>query len=301
MQELLTQYPAILAIMLGLALAEWIWARTYSSRGYDAASSLASIGVAVGQSLLKPLGAIVIGGTYLALYEMAPFRVPIDDWRSWVAGFFAVEFAYYWFHRFSHRINWLWATHAVHHSANELTLPAAVRLGWTGVLSGGWLIFAPLILIGFAPQMIGLLLGLNLLYQYGLHTEAVRKLGPLEWVFNTPSHHRAHHASEEPWLDCNFGGVLIIFDRLFRTFVPEPATGGLRYGLTEPILSNNPLIIALRQWVVMIQLFRAADSNADRWRIVVGRPSELAAIKLRQRPDCRNVPTTVLDFGAASD
>jgi sterol desaturase/sphingolipid hydroxylase (fatty acid hydroxylase superfamily) len=287
-QELLTQYPIVLVIMLALAAAEFVWARFFARRGYDVGNSLASIGVAIGQSLLKPLGGVLILGTYMALYAATPLRLPVDDWRTWVAGFFAVEFAYYWFHRFSHRINWLWATHAVHHSANELTLPAAIRLGWTGVLSGGWLVFAPLVLIGFPPQMVGLLLAINLLYQYGLHTEAIRKLGPLEWVLNTPSHHRAHHASEELWLDCNFGGVLIIFDRMFGTFVPEPEEGGLRYGLTEPIHSNNPFVIALRQWAIMARLFWFADNARDRWLVIAGRPSELEGLRERHKVNRKN-------------
>jgi sterol desaturase/sphingolipid hydroxylase (fatty acid hydroxylase superfamily) len=283
MQELLTQYPWIIAAMLGLAIAEWAWLRFGAGRSYDAGTSAASVGVAIGQNLIKPTGGVVILGFYTALHQLTPLRLPMDDWRVWVAGFFAVEFAYYWFHRWSHHINWLWATHAVHHSANELTLPAAIRLGWTGVISGGWLVFAPLVLLGFPPVMIGLLLAINLLYQFGLHTEVVRKLGPLEYVFNTPSHHRAHHASEGPWLDCNFGGVLIIFDRLFGTFVAEPEEGGLRYGLTEPIRSNNPFVIALRQWAVMARLFWNARTGHDRWRIIAGRPSELAEIAERQR------------------
>jgi sterol desaturase/sphingolipid hydroxylase (fatty acid hydroxylase superfamily) len=279
MQELLTQYPIILAIMLGLAMAEWAWLRFALRRRYDLGGSFASVGVAIGQTLIKPLGAAVILGTYFALYNLTPFRLPINDWRVWLAGFFAVEFAYYWFHRWSHRINWLWATHAVHHSANELTLPAAIRLGWTGVISGGWLVFAPLILLGFPPPMIGLLLAANLLYQFLLHTELVRHLGPLEWVLNTPSHHRAHHASEGPWLDCNFGGVLIIFDRMFGTFVAEPKEGGLCYGLTDPIISNNPFIIAFRQWAIMARLFWRADDWTTRLRVLVGQPSELAGIE----------------------
>lgn len=139
--------------------------------------------------------------------------------------------AYYWFHRFSHTVRWLWATHAVYHSASEFTLPAAVRLGWTGLFSLGWLIYLPLILTGFPPLMVATLLAANLLYQYTLHTEAIDRLGPLELVLNTPSHHRAHHASDVPFLDCNFGGMLIIYDRLFGTFRRESDGGGLTYGL----------------------------------------------------------------------
>jgi sterol desaturase/sphingolipid hydroxylase (fatty acid hydroxylase superfamily) len=281
MQELLTQYPGILGIMLLLSIAEWGWARFYAKRGYDVGASLASFGVAFGQSIIKPATAFIVIGTYAAVHSVALWHFAMDDWRIWVAGFFAVEFAYYWFHRWSHNINWLWATHAVHHSANELTLPAAIRLGWTGVLSGGWLIFAPLIFIGFPPAMVAILLALNLLYQFGLHTEAIRKLGPFERVFNTPSHHRAHHSSDEKWLDCNFGGVLIIFDRMFGTFVPEPDQGGLRYGLTYPIFGNNPVTIALRQWMIMWHNWQSAPNWSERRDILVGRPGMLRPLPAR--------------------
>jgi sterol desaturase/sphingolipid hydroxylase (fatty acid hydroxylase superfamily) len=278
MQELLTQRPWLLAVMAMLALAEVAWARFVARRTYDFGATLASVGVAIGQFLIKPVTGGIILAVYGSVYALAPWQLPISDWRVWGLGFFAVEFAYYWFHRWSHRINWLWATHAVHHSANELTLPAAIRLGWTGVLSGGWLVFTPLIILGFPPAMIGLLLALNLLYQFGLHTETVRQLGPLEWVLNTPSHHRAHHASDRPWLDCNFGGVLIIFDRWFGTFVPEPDQGGLHYGLTEPIRSNNPFTIALAQWFRLLAAMRRARGWRDRVRLAFGPPAMLGAI-----------------------
>lgn len=272
MQEIVTRHPGVLIAMAVLALAEFVWARVIAGRGYDVRASAASIGVAIGQTLIKPLTMGVIAVTYGWVHSFALWTLPMDNWQSWVVGFFALEFAYYWFHRWSHTVNWLWATHAVHHSANELTLPAAIRLGWTGFISGGWLIFAPLALLGMPPAMIALLLAANLFYQFGLHTEAVRKLGPLEWVLNTPSHHRAHHACDGPWLDCNFGGVLIVFDRWFGTFVPEPEEGGLRYGLTDPIRSNNPVVIALRQWAIMAAELATARGWQHRALILFGKP-----------------------------
>jgi sterol desaturase/sphingolipid hydroxylase (fatty acid hydroxylase superfamily) len=232
MQELLTQYPGILLAMVALAFGEWAWIRCYQKSTYNAGASLASVAVAIGQALIKPLTGGIIITTYVGIYALTPIRLPMDNVFVWVAGFFGVEFAYYWFHRWSHRVNWLWATHAVHHSATELTFPAAIRLGWTGVISGGWLVFAPLVLAGFPPKMIAILLAANLLYQFVLHTETFGKWGPLEWMLNTPSHHRAHHSSDDAWLDCNFGGVVIFYDRIFGTFVAEPESRGLHYGLT---------------------------------------------------------------------
>ena len=243
--------PFILALALALALAELIWRRWGLGRGYDLGSAAASLGVMVLGIVPKQIGALVLGTVLFALSWLAPWRMPMDDWRIWVACFLGVELAYYWFHRCSHMIRWFWANHAVHHSANEFVLPSAYRLGWFGPLMGSWLFFAPLVLIGFPPAMVMGLLGINLLYQYLLHTELVGRLGPLEWVLNTPSHHRVHHSREEAYLDCNFGGVVIVFDRLFGTYRAEPEGRRLDYGLVHRLESNNPLRIGLHELGVL--------------------------------------------------
>jgi sterol desaturase/sphingolipid hydroxylase (fatty acid hydroxylase superfamily) len=272
MESLIAQYPIVLIVMFGLSVVEYVWMRRSSTMIYDLKAAGASVGVAIGQFAIKPLTASLIFGVYKWLYDLAPIQLAMDDWWVWVLCFLALEFAYYWMHRWSHTIEWMWATHAVHHSSNQIILPVAIRLGWTGAVSGAWLIFAPLALMGFPPEMIVLMLAINLFYQFGLHTEAVRKLGVLEWVLNTPSHHRAHHASDPAFLDCNFGGVLIIFDRIFGTFRAEPDGGGLTYGLTRPLISYNPFIIALRQWGILAQKIVASRSLAQTWQALFGRP-----------------------------
>lgn len=244
----LPRSPVLLAVIAVAVLIEWYWRARIAGRGYDAAAAAGSFGVALGNTLLKPLTGIVMGTAYLAAWNATPLHLPLGDWRVWVAGFIVMEFAYYWFHRWSHTVRWLWATHAVHHSASEMTLPAAIRLGWTGLISGAWLVFVPVILIGFHPALVAALFGANLAYQFFLHTEAVGKLGPLEWVFNTPSHHRAHHASNPRYIDRNYGGVLIVFDRLFGTYVEESADEPLRYGLAHAMESKNPFVIAFHEW-----------------------------------------------------
>ncbi len=283
MPEVLNRHPAVLLLFLALALVEYGWRTRWAGRGYDRSAAAASLGVALGQMLLKPLSAGIIGAAFIAAHALAPVKLPISDWRVWIAGFFAVEFAYYWLHRWSHTVNWLWATHAVHHSANEMTLPAAIRLGWTGALSGGWLVFVPLILIGFPPFVVATLLGVNLLFQFTLHTEAIGKLGWLEHVFNTPSRHRAHHSADTPFLDCNFGGVLIIFDTLFGTLRTEPDGGGLRYGLVKPIRSNNPFRIAFYQWRAMLTALAQATSWRRRFETLFGRPDSLDRVEVPVR------------------
>lgn len=274
----MTHRPVVLLLFLILALIEWRWRTRPGARGYDWRASAASLGIGVGQFMLRPLTAAMLTSVYSAAHRIALFPMSIDDWRVWVVGFFAVEFAYYWFHRWSHMVNWLWATHAVHHSANEMTLPAAIRLGWTNIVSGGWLLFLGLVLIGFPPLVVFGLLGANLLYQYPLHTELIGKLGPFEWVFNTPSHHRAHHASDAAYLDCNFGGVLIVFDRMFKTLRIEPDEGGLSYGLVRPITGYDPLVIAFSQWRLMLIGLKLASTWRERWTILLGRPAALDRI-----------------------
>lgn len=248
--EGLLRHPEFVLLALAAVAVEGWW-RLRSGRGYDWASAAASLGVAVGNAAARPLNALVIAGAFGLIYAATPFRLPVDDWRVWVAAFFAVEFCYYWFHRWSHTVRWMWATHAVHHSACEMNLTAAIRLGWTGALSGGWIVFTPLILAGFHPAMIAALLTANLAYQFFLHTEAVGRLGPLEAVFNTPSHHRVHHACDAPYLDRNFGGVLIVFDRMFGTFAEERTDTPLRYGLTTGPSSRNPLVVAFAEWAAL--------------------------------------------------
>lgn len=297
MIEVLTRHPAVLLAMLVAVIAEWAWRTRIAGRGYDVRASLASVAVWAGGLLLKPVAVLVIAPVFTALAAMAPVQFSSHDWRVWVVGFFAVEFAYYWFHRWSHLVNWLWATHATHHSANEMTLPAAIRLGWTGPLSGGWLVYAPLILVGFPPVVVVTLLTANLLYQYWLHTEAIGKLGPIEWVFNTPSHHRAHHASDADYLDCNFGGVLIVFDRLFGSFRAEPEGRGLRYGLTAPIRSHNPVTIALQQWSILLLAMRRAGSLEAALAIAAGRPRLIDSTAQGEQEAARVAPVQIAQNG----
>lgn len=268
--QLAFQHRWVLIAMLIAVAAEYFWRRR--SRGYDLRAASASLGVAVGQALIRPVSGLLLIPIFQLAYARAPMPLPVDDWRTWAAGFVAVEFAYYWFHRASHTIRWMWATHAVHHSATELVFPSAIRLGWTEFFSLGWMFFAALVLAGFPPLVVITLLALNLLYQFPLHTEAVGRLGPLEWVLNTPSHHRAHHSSDGPWLDRNFGGVTIVFDRLFGTFRAEPGDRSLNYGLVHPQPSHNPARIALHEWQRLFDDMAAAKGALAKFRVAIGRP-----------------------------
>ncbi|MSO64413.1 MAG: sterol desaturase family protein [Alphaproteobacteria bacterium] len=245
--------PGLFAFPVFLVLialeAWWLWAR----RGhvYPWRDSLTSLAIAAGHKLSSLLPGLVAGPLYFLAWKYRLATVPLDTWWGVVALFFGVEFFYYWFHRYSHECRWLWATHAVHHSPQQLNFAAAYRLGWTGVLSGNWVFWLPLAFVGFDPAAVFLVLGLNLVYQFFLHTELIGRLGPIEWFFNTPSHHRVHHATNPAYLDRNYGGVVIIFDRLFGTFVAERADEPCRYGLVHPVGSLNPFKVAFHEWVAM--------------------------------------------------
>lgn len=245
---------------------------TRNAHDHDAKETAASVGVAIGDIAMRLLTGAIAAVPFLYCYQHRMFDIPMTNAWSWIALFIGVEFFYYWFHRASHRIRWLWATHAVHHSATHFNLSAAIRLGWTGTISGAFVFFLPLALIGFHPFAIGLIIGLGLIYQFFLHTALPVQLGPLEWLLNTPAHHRVHHASNENCLDKNYGSVLIVFDRLFGTFAAAPAGEELSFGVKGRPASNNPLSIALSEWVHLWRDAKKAPRLIDKLRVVIGVP-----------------------------
>jgi len=240
---------AVVAAFLTLSLGEALWLILHRGDRYAWREATASIVVAVGRRLSRLAAAPLIGAVYALAWEhrVHTFALLAEPW-AWLPLFLGIEFTYYWYHRWSHEVRWMWATHRTHHSTPVLHLPAAVRLGWTSLLSGGWLLYTPLVLLGFHPLAVLLLIAANLTYQFWLHTETVPKLGPLEWFLNTPSHHRVHHAVNPRYLDRNYGGVVIVFDRLFGTFAAEDAAESCRYGLVGETAGRNPLRLAFEEW-----------------------------------------------------
>ena len=193
-------------------------------------------------------------------FEHRIATVAVDSWLVVALLFIGQEFCYYWFHRASHRVRWFWCNHAVHHSPNALNLSAAFRIGVLSKLTGTGFFFIPLIWFGIDPRTVFGVLTLNLLYQFWIHATWIPKLGPLEWVLNTPSAHRVHHAANIDYLDANFGGVLIVFDRLFGTYVAERDELPCRYGLVEPMTSYNPLQVEFLQWIALADDLARAPS-----------------------------------------
>ena len=203
----------------------------------------------IGRKLMAFLPLSLAAPIFALAWQHRIFTVEINTALAVLLLFVGQEFCYYWYHRASHRIRFFWATHAVHHSPNELTLGTAYRLGWTGKITGTAIFFAPLVFLGVRPEVVLATLSLNLLYQFWLHTTWIPKLGWFEYVFNTPSAHRVHHASNVDYLDANYGGVLIIFDRLFGTYVAERDDEPCRFGLVHPTTTHNPFVNQFEHWV----------------------------------------------------
>ncbi|HXJ01618.1 MAG TPA: sterol desaturase family protein [Micropepsaceae bacterium] len=264
--------PYFLALVISLIVIEFLWHRWRGSEGYDLKESVASLAIAIGRRFTRLASAALLAPLFLWVYDHRLFTIGVQGIASGFVVFMVTEFFYYWFHRFSHSVRWMWASHAVHHSPTKLNLSAAYRIGWTDLVSGDWLFFLMPIWFGFDPLAVFAALGTNLTYQIFLHTEAVPALGPIEWIFNTPAHHRVHHAKNESCLDKNFGGVLIIYDRLFGTFAKAPGNEPLQYGRVERVPSLNPLRIAFGEWLSIARDVFRAKSPKRMWDAAFGRP-----------------------------
>jgi sterol desaturase/sphingolipid hydroxylase (fatty acid hydroxylase superfamily) len=185
----------------------------------------------------------------MLLWQITPLDLGTSVWVIALC-FVLDDLRYYWVHRFGHRVRWVWAAHVNHHSSQHYNLTTALRQTWTGTFTFMMVVRAPLILLGFHPAMVLFVGGINLIYQFWIHTEAIGKLPRwVEAVMNTPSHHRAHHGRNARYLDCNYAGVFIIWDRMFGTFVPEVDNDKVDYGLVHNLGTFNPLRVAFHEWV----------------------------------------------------
>ncbi|WDE04437.1 sterol desaturase family protein [Thalassomonas viridans] len=269
---------AVFLVFLASVVAlEALWLIAVRKKKFPWRESLANFSVAIIKRLIDLVTYGIAGGLVFWAYEYRVMTITVDNLATGIVYFLLFELAYYWHHRWAHKIRWLWATHSVHHSANHMNLSVAARLGWTGLLSGGVLVFMPLAVLGFHPLLIFVTLAISLFYQVFLHTELIGKLGPLEWFLNTPSHHRVHHGSNSRYLDKNFGGVLIIYDRLFATFAGEEEK--VIYGLTRPLFSYNPVIIAFDEWVKMFRDLRRAQGIRQAFGFLFARPGWRPRVK----------------------
>jgi sterol desaturase/sphingolipid hydroxylase (fatty acid hydroxylase superfamily) len=228
-------------------------------RGYESRDAVASVTMGLGNVVISLGTKIVVLAAYTALYQFRVFELGNAGW-VWVLAFVGDDFCYYWFHRASHEVRFLWAAHENHHSSRYYNLSTALRQSWTTPFTGP-IFWAPLALLGIPPVMIFTAMAVSLVYQFWLHTELIDKLGPFEWLFNTPSHHRVHHGRNVQYLDRNHGGILIVWDRLFGTFEPEDEP--VDYGLTTNIHTFNPVRIAFHEWRAMFREVARAGSPGE--------------------------------------
>ena len=255
-----------------LVIAEMVYARTTGKAHYEAGDTSASLLMGLGNLVSKLIfGGIAVAAT-VAAYQVRVFEIGWA-WWAFVACFFAEDLAYYWFHRLSHERRWFWASHVIHHSSQHYNLSTALRQTWTGNLGMTWLFWLPMAMIGFHPAMVALFSGVSLVYQFWIHTETIKNLPPwVESVFNTPSHHRVHHATNPRYLDSNYAGVLIIWDKLFGTFVAEREDDKPRYGIISNLTTFNPIRIAFHEWAGMARDVGRARNWSERWGYILGPP-----------------------------
>jgi alkylglycerol monooxygenase len=261
----ITYAVPVFFLLIGVELAVALWERKQYYRLHDSINDL-SCGSTEQIIGLFLKGVLFAGyqGTYAFATREGINLVHVHRysaggrWAAAIVLFLGVDCAYYWFHRIAHEFNAPWAGHVVHHSSEDYNLAVALRQGaFQGLFS--WVFYLPLALVGFPPSWFAAIMSFNLLYQFWIHTRVIKTLGPLEWVLNTPSHHRVHHARNPKYLDRNYAGTLIIWDRMFGTFQAEEEEPV--YGLTKPLNSWNPLWANLHVWR---DLFRDAWL-APRW------------------------------------
>lgn len=263
--------PGFIALLLLEVVLDTVMRRDL----YQFKDTAASLTMGTGSIALSVVNKALMFAAYSAVHRFAIFNIGYQ-WWAWAILFFAEDLTYYWFHRTSHECRFFWASHVVHHSSQHYNLGTALRQTWTGNFMT-FIFWLWLPLIGFAPIMVLTMQSISLLYQFWIHTELVRRIGPLEWVMNTPSHHRVHHGSNQQYLDRNHAGVLIIWDRLFGSFEPEGEK--VVYGLTKNINSYNPLRIAFHEWIDIWNDVRNARNWKQRLVSVFGSPARNAVEK----------------------
>lgn len=251
-------------VFLLLILLELLVTRIQEKDYYRLSDSINDLSCGILDQLLMVFLKTALFAGYVFVYERYRlFSIP-GSAAAWVACFLGVDFLYYWFHRTGHEVNAFWAAHVVHHQSEEYNLAVALRQG-AFQPAFSWVFYLPLALLGFPPLMFLTVTSIDTLYQFWIHTRVIGRLGPLEWVLNTPSNHRVHHGRNPKYIDRNHGGILIVWDRLFGTYQKEEEEPA--YGITTPLRSFNPVWAHLHYWVELGRTARRATRLADKVRL----------------------------------
>jgi sterol desaturase/sphingolipid hydroxylase (fatty acid hydroxylase superfamily) len=261
--------------MILLVVLEWILTIVQKKDYYNSLDTVSAtfIGlVNVGISALLKIG---IFATMLFFYNVVPWSIP-REWWAYILCIITIDFFRYWSHRLTHVNRFWWATHVTHHNSEKYNLSVAFRLGWTQHIK--FIFFIPIVLMGFDPVLFFICHQIEVLYQFWIHTEYIRKLpAPLEYIFVTPSHHRVHHSTNDKYLDKNFGSTLIIWDRIFGTFEAEEEQ--TLYGITVPINSYNPITLNFHEWKDISFDVIKSRSLKEAYAMLFTSPSKLEAVK----------------------
>jgi len=264
--------PQTIAIpIFGLLIAIEAFAVMRENRDlYNRKDTWTNILLGFGSVAFGMFFAVFSSQAYMWASKMAPVHFDMNNWWAWVLLLFVDDFAYYWFHRISHESRFFWNFHVVHHSSDQYNLSVAVRQSWFGGLAH-WVFYIPLAFLGFPFWAFVFMHGLNLIYQFWIHTKFIGNMGWFEYVFNTPSHHRVNHGINEKYLDMNYAGIFIIWDRLFGTFVEEKEE--VRYGILKPLNSYNPLWINTHAWFEMFNEMKLKKTFFGKLRCVFASPN----------------------------
>ena len=263
---------------IGSIVLELILAATRGGARYETRDTMTSLLMGVGNLTIGILTGGAIYGLLSFFHDLAPVQFSQQSW-GWAPWLFIVCFVvddlrYYWYHRFAHEIRWFWASHVNHHSSQHYNLSTALRQTWSYEITLGFIFRIPLVLIGFDPKMVAFVAGINLVYQFWIHTELIDRMPAwFEAVFNTPSHHRVHHAVNARYLDANYAGTLIIWDRMFGTYVPELASEKPRYGITSQLGTFRLLRVAFHELAALVRdASQAGLSPRQRLGYIFGPP-----------------------------
>ena len=256
--------------------------------GYDRRDAVASLSMGVVSMVTMTLWKAAALVLYAALFAwVAPWQLPVDAWWTWALAILGVDFLFYWAHRVAHRVRLVWATHQAHHSSEYFNFATALRQKWNN--SAEIVVWLPLPLLGVPPALVFLGFSVSLVYQFFVHTERVDRLWrPVELVLNTPSHHRVHHGSDPEYLDRNYGGILIVWDRLFGSFQPELHRP--TYGLTTPVGTTNILRLQTHEYAAIVRDVRRAPTLRDKLGYVFGPPGWRPEVASATRGDHTPAP-----------
>ena len=258
-------------IVLLLITAEVIYSTVNGLGLYKFRDTLAGLGLLIGNFMIGLLTKSSIFFLYIYLYQFKFITVNelLPTWAVWIVTFVMIDFVYYWYHRFSHRVRFMWAVHMNHHSSEEMNFTVSLRQAWFGPITKvPFFIVMPL--IGFDPIITAVAGVASTLWGVIGHTQWIRRLGVLEYILVTPSSHRVHHGSNECYIDKNYGNLLIVWDRLFGTFAEEIEP--VRFGIRENVKTFNPIKITFMFWQQMVSDFKNSKNQKERFLSFFGKP-----------------------------